>query len=1459
MQTLGEFLREYGENLPKNVLEGEIRRVLSDKSRTKIWVETAYAKPLPFSVIADAEAQIASRLQLGTFRILGRYPTETFSADVLPDLFQNLKRDLPMINGFLADAGIDLTDDTLTLSLMHGGGEILTETRFCDQLSRAIGLIFGKKLTVQLAGEHLSVTEEEWSQIQEEYRSVAPPPPVPQPAAAEPEPEMPVYTAITALTPDAEPVKAEMPDKDSMEILYGRIIKEKPVTLGEVVTALGSENEGKAMKFAVTCQVFIAPETRELKSGKTLLTFSVTDFTGSILVKMFLEPEKLADFPMKACGKGANLMIYGTVSYDTYDHDIVMKPTAINSYKPEMRMDEAPVKRVELHLHTNMSAMDAVTPAAALVSRAHDWGHRAIAITDHGVVQAFPEAANTSAKWKDFHIIYGCEAYVVNDLETVRAIDLPGEHTLEDEVIVFDVETTGLSTQNDRLTEIGAVKVKGLRIVDSFNCFVNPERHIPENITELTGISDDMVADAKTERDAVKEFFAWCGENPVMIAHNAGFDTSFMRAVFSRHGFDHPFATMDTVVICRQMLPTLGRHKLDTVAKHLKLGKFEHHRASDDACMLAKIYLALMEKAQKEYGVKTLADLNTNLPAIDPRKLKSYHQIILAKNQTGMKNLYRLVSYSQVDYFYKKPLMLKSQLETYREGLIYGSACEAGELFSAIVDGKPEEELLRLASFYDYLEIQPIANNMFMIRSDRYPAQNEEDLRNYNRRVLEIGDKLGIPVCATCDVHFMDEKDGIYRKILQSGNGFEDTESQAPLYLRTTDEMLEEFEYLGADRAYEVVVTNTNMIADKIDRCHAIPKGTFTPSIPGAEEDLVRITHERAKSIYGDPLPEIVEKRLERELSSIIKNGFSVLYMIAQKLVANSEAHGYMVGSRGSVGSSFVASMAGISEVNPLMPHYVCPQCKHSEFITDGSVGSGFDLPEKMCPNCGISMHRDGHDIPFETFLGFHGEKAPDIDQNFSNEFHSSSHRYTEELFGRANVFKAGTISGVKDKIAYGYVKHYLEDMGITVNNSEMNRLVEGCVGVKKTTGQHPGGMVVIPEDFDIFDFTPVQQPGEPSEDDDDGIIITTHFDFNSLHDTILKLDELGHVVPTLYKHLEDMTGMKIADVPTTDPKVFQMCTDCTVMGVTKEDIMCETGSLTLPEMGTHFTIGMLVKAKPRLFSDFLQISGLSHGTDVWKTNAEDLIDNGTCTISDVIGTRDSIMTYLLYHNVEPAMAFKIMENTRKGKAPKLFLKDEPEIPQMLLDHGVPQWYIDSCLKIKYMFPKAHAAAYVTASIKLGWFKLYRPLEYYACYFSVRGGDFDAELAIAGRNAVRSRLMELDQKGLDRSKKETDLYEILRVVNEAMARGIEFLPIDLKKSLANDYKVEDGKIRIPFGALGGIGKKAAEALYETAQHGDYISVAEFQEQSGASKTTIELLDKIGALGDLPKSNQLSLF
>ena len=1435
-----DFLKEYIPQIPESLADGEIFRLTYSEKLDHMTFFAHFQQLVPADDIFAFEKSVAEAVKTDYVRLICRYPENIFGMDCYGELVRLLKRDISVVNGFLDDADVRFEKEKISIALQHGGRDILERFGFCRRFSQMIYNMFGVKTEIVLSGGEPVTGEDYDSTIQELA------------------PEMPDYSAQLVPEKSREEVldeerQAATPtqsidkdalnmgfDPESAEVIKGKAIREKPSAISEAVLQQGQ-------KHVIVGDVFDL-EIKELRNEKTVATFDVTDYSGSLKVKIFAKNDEIEKMGISSIKKGMTLLVQGKVDYDSYARDIVIMADSVIKVKRIPKMDNYPEKRVELHCHTNMSAMDAVTDPVTLINRAAAWGHQAMAITDHGAVQAFPDCMYNMPK--NFKVIYGMEAYVVNDIDRELIVYGNDGRSLEDEIIIFDVETTGLSYANDRLTEIGAVKIKKLQVVDSFNTKVNPGIHIPEKITELTGIRDEDVKDAPDEKKALEMFMEFCGEKPVLVAHNARYDTTMINQVCKRQGIDFEYTWLDTLVMCQAMLPDMGRYKLNIVAKALKLGKFDHHHASDDALMLARIFIELAGRLPGEKGIKTIDRLNDLISDIDVKKLKSYHQIILVRNQAGLKNLYRLVSYSNLDYFYKKPLIPKSVLEKHREGLILGSACEAGEVFQAMVNMRDDEYIEKLARFNDYLEIQPICNNEFMLREG--VVKSEEELRDYNRRLIELGDRLGIPVCATCDVHFIDPKDAIYRKIILASMGFKDAENQAPLYFRTTEEMLAEFEFLGEEKAKEVVITNTNMIADMVEVVRPIPKGTFTPTIEGAEEELTRITNERAREIYGDPLPEIVAKRLDRELSSIIKHGFSVLYIIAQKLVWNSVENGYLVGSRGSVGSSFVASMAGISEVNPLPPHYVCPKCKHSEFLLDGKYGSGFDLPPKACPDCGEDMLREGHDIPFETFLGFDGDKAPDIDLNFSGEYQFWAHRYTEKLFGKSNVFKAGTISAVADKTAYGYVKKYCEDNGITLNNAEMNRLAIGCTGIKRTTGQHPGGMVVVPSDYEVYDFTPVQHPADSADSE----VITTHFDFNSLHDTILKLDELGHVVPTLYKHLEDLTGLKIKDVPTSDPDVIRMCTNCDVLGVTPEEIYCQTGSLGIPEMGTGFTIQMLLDAKPTKFSDFLQISGLSHGTDVWLGNAKDLIDQKVCTISEVIGTRDSIMTYLLYKGVEPKMAFQIMEWTRKGKAPKQFT---PEIIQMLRDHNVPEWYIESCLKIKYMFPKAHAAAYVIAAIKLGWFKLHRPLEYYATYFSVRGEDFDAELAVKGKNAVRQRIEELKALGNDRTKKESDLYDILLITNEMLSRGYEFLPIDLFKSHAVDYLVEDGKLRIPFSAMSGVGENAAKGIYEAVQRGGFMSVEEFQQESGASKTTIDMLKSIGAFGELPESTQMSFF
>ena len=1257
MANFADFLGKYISTsaLSADILDGRVTAMDIDTQNRILTIAVAFSRPVRRPALFAVQKSLQnSPLNLSKVSIIPTFPSEAFSADYYNDLILRITQETKTFSGILKDSSAKLDGENLIISLVHGGKNILLDKKFDRTLQKLIQQEFNLTLSISFDG-NLSVDCENSSYIEKHSMLL----------------EKAHREKVVESMDLYESNMAEVPKKSSLDIsisvrsgknLYpsiilptakaisGSLVKGEPMPISDVTPDAGN--------VTIWGDVFAVSEHFTKDGSKKIYAISLTDYTGSISLKIIADKEKWRVFD--AITKGSTLLVRGEVTYDKYDREITIRPKNISSVEKVKVVDKAEKKRVELHLHTNMSAMDGVSTASDLIERAHSWGHTAIAITDHGVAQAFPEVMNTVNKIKknggDIKVIYGVEAYFIDDLSS----DFDG----------------------------------------------------------------------------------------------------------------------------------------------------------------------------------------------DTKKLKYFHQIMLVKNKTGLKNLYRLISKAHLDYFYRKPRIPKSELLKYREGLVIGSACEAGELFRAIVNNESHERLCEIAKFYDYLEVQPLGNNGFLVR-DGF-VKNEEALKDFNRRIVELGQELNIPVVATCDVHFMDPHDAQYRTILMAGQGYEDADNQAPLYLRTTDEMLEEFAYLGQEKAYEIVVENTNKIAEQIEEVSPIPPGVFPPFIEGAEEQLVSITWERTKKMYGDPLPEIVRERLERELSSITKHGFSVLYMTAQKLVANSEEHGYLVGSRGSVGSSFVATMSGISEVNPLFPHYVCPSCQNSEFITDGSYGSGFDLPDKNCPRCGTPYHRDGHNIPFETFLGFDGDKTPDIDLNFSGEYQSEAHRYTETLFGKDNVFKAGTIATIAEKTGVGFVKKYAEQKGRTLHKAEEARLAAGCTGIKRTTGQHPGGMVVVPKGMEIYDFCPVQRPANDQKSDN----ITTHFDFHSIHDTICKLDELGHDVPSIYRYLEDYTGISVMEVSMSDPQVMSLFTSTKALGVTPEAIDSQTGTFSLPEVGTHFVRQMMIEAQPKTFSDLLQISGLSHGTDVWIGNARDLIKNKTCTISEVIGTRDSIMTYLLQKGLEPKMAFKIMEIVRKGKAKKLLT---PEHIDEMKKHEVPDWYIDSCMKIKYMFPKAHATAYMISTLRLGWYKVYRPLEYYAAYFTVRSEDLDGVLVMRGKEAVKQQMRDIKMKGNEATVKENAELATLQIVNEMFERGIEVLPVDIYKSDAYKFVVEDGKIRLPFSSLPGVGESVAQGLQESGKNGKYISMDEISTRTGASKTIVEMMDELGILKGIPKSSQLSFF
>ncbi len=1201
-------------------------------------------------------------------------------------------------------------------------------------------------------------------------------------------------------------------------------------------------------------------EDRELKSGKTLLSFDLYDGSSTMTCKAFLEKDKAKKI-IKRMKSVKGIKIEGNAQMDSFSGELtVMANTIIESsgVKKETRKDESEVKRVELHMHTKMSQMDAISSATDLIKRAIKWGMKSIAITDHGVVQAFPEAYHlVGDDNKDIKVIYGVEAYLAPD--NTKSIYNGKGQSIDTTYCVLDLETTGFSATNDRITEIGIMKVKNKQVIDEFSCFVNPERHIPERVSEVTNITDDMVKDAETIEKIFPKVLEFLGDSKdtVVVAHNANFDVGFLKQNAKRLGYDFDYTYLDTLSLAKDLFPNYKKYKLGKIAENLGIKVEVAHRALDDVDTTVKVFNVMIDML-KEKGSKKIEDIDelaadAETKKEEYKKLKTYHAIILAKNYVGLRNLYKLVSYSHLDYFYRKPRILKSMFKKYSEGLILGSACEAGELYQAIEQGKPDEEIEEIANDYDYLEIQPIGNNQFLIRNGI--VRDEEDLRDINRKIVALGEKLNKPVVATCDVHFMDPQDEIYRRILEAGQKYDDADNQAPLYLRTTEEMLEEFKYLGEEKAYEVVVTNTNKIADMCEQISPISPEKCPPHIPGCEEDIKNIAYKKAHELYGEELPQIVQSRLDRELNSIISNGYSVMYIIAQKLVWKSNEDGYIVGSRGSVGSSLVAFMTGITEVNSLQPHYRCPNCKYSDF-TDYGYQNGFDLPDKDCPKCGHKLAKDGMDIPFETFLGFNGDKEPDIDLNFSGEYQAKAHKYTEVIFGKGTTFKAGTVGTVAEKTAYGYVKNYFEERGIPVNKAEIQRLSVGCTGIKRTTGQHPGGIIVVPKGREIFEFTPVQHPA----DDPNSDIITTHFDYHSIDANLLKLDILGHDDPTVIRMLQDLTGIAPTEIPLDDKETMSIFNSTDALGVTPEQIHSQVGTYGIPEYGTKFARGMLLDTKPTTFDELIRLSGLSHGTDVWLGNAQTLIEQGIVTLQEAICCRDDIMIYLIKKGLPPDKAFKIMETVRKGKALKDPAKWE-EFKTIMKEHDVPDWYIKSCEKIKYMFPKAHAAAYVTNAFRIAWFKVHIPLAYYAAYYSIRAKAFDAQYMIYGKEKVKNKMKEIEIKNQKKeaTKAEQDMYDDLEIVLEMYERGFEFLPLDLYESDAIKFKIQDDKLRPPLNSIPGFGTVAAQGIENARKDGKFMSIDDLKIRAKIGTSGAELLKQFGCLEGMSQSNQISLF
>lgn len=1382
------------EEFAQQIEKAEILNFQLNMSEKTVAVRLRAPKLLAKEEVYTYADNVCRTYGLHKFKIEMRYDKSLFSSSYCADVLRTAVYDNPSFRPFLSEAVLTAEDGLLRLNGVKGRPDIVEQ----EHIEREISRIVREEMELDLK---TTVTFE--NQTEEAF--------------------------IERVRPIEE-----------------RALKEA----AEVhITPIRDLKDGNAV---IEGRVLFGCEEREIRGGRKLITFDVADENWGVSCKAIGRKGELEEMS-PLIKQGTRLRVFGSYGIDEFTQKRIFQAKKAVKLPPlPIREDTAEEKRIELHLHTKMSAMDGITSASDLINRAAEWGHSAIAITDHGVAQAFPEAHAAAGKirksGKDFKVIYGMEGYLVDD--EVSAIRSTAAEGIAGTYVVFDIETTGLSAEADTITEIGAVLVENGVVRDTFAQLVNPQRPIPPRITELTGITDDMVADKPTIEEVLPKFLAFCADHTV-VAHNAKFDTGFIRVLAVRQNLPFENKILDTLAISRELYPDVRSHKLDVIAKRLDISLDNHHRAVDDATATALIFIKFMkmiaEREQAENGGDKI-DVSTNPELI---KQPYYHIILLVKNYEGLKNLYRLISKSNIDYFYKKPRIPKSVLRNFREGILLGSACESGELFRAITEHQPARVVEKIADFYDYLEIQPIGNNEFMVRSG--DVANDEGLRELNRRIAELGDKLGKQVVATCDVHFMDPEDEVYRRVLNGSQGFKDADFQAPLYFRTTDEMLEEFSYLGKEKAYELVVTNPNAIAAQIEEIQPVKDGSYPPSIENCEQDLADMCRAKAHEVYGEVLPQIVEERMERELDCILKYGYSVMYMIAHKLVKKSNEAGYLVGSRGSVGSSFVAYLSGITEVNALCPHYICSKCKHSEFFNNGEYQVGMDMPDKVCPECGEPLKKDGLTIPFETFLGFKGDKVPDIDLNFSGEYQATAHKYVGELFGEEFVFKAGTIGTIADKTAMGLARKYYELKEMVVPDAEIKRVAEGMIDVKRTTGQHPGGIIVCPKTMDIHDFCPIQHPADKKESG----VVTTHFDFHSIHDNLLKLDILGHDDPSTIRMLEDLTGLDATTIPMDDKKTMSIFSSTDAIGVTPKQIDSEVGTFGVPEFGTSFVRGMLVDTKPTTFFELLIISGLSHGTDVWLNNAQDLIKEGTATLSEVIGLRDDIMVYLIHKGLEPGTAFKIMEFVRKGRAAKEGMPEEFEQP--MKENNVPQWYIDSCKKIKYMFPKAHAAAYVMMAFRVAYFKVYYPVEFYIAYYTVRADLFDAEIMAQGKERLLKEMDMLDHKPEKLTANEKSLYTIMELCREQYERGIEFLPIDLYKSDAYKFQKVGNAILPPLNAFAGIARAAADSIVEARENGPFLSQEDLKQRAKLNKSVVETLKENGCLDSLPESDQMSLF